>query len=156
MADDQTEATTVLWEYAKAGADQQSTEFDSLRTRAVAIISVATLVSGLFGSQLPALHHSHFKTAALVAALVCFGITVSLVVTIAWPRSWYSGAHLDELVTQVADGEASLAQINLSLASRVEENWTANQRTLSSLYPLFGLECLLVGLQVIAWSVAVF
>jgi hypothetical protein len=155
MADDQTEATAVLWEYAKAGADQQSTEFDSLRTRAVAIASVATLVSGLFGSQLSA-HHSHFKTAALVAALACFGITIGLVVVIAWPRSWYSGVQLDELVTRVADGEASLAQINLTLASRVEENWTANQRTLSSLYPLFGLECLLVGLQVIAWSIAVF
>lgn len=156
MADDQTAATAVLWEYAKAGTDQQSMEFDALRTRAVAIVSVATLVSGLFGSHLPSIHHSDLKTAALVAALVFFGVSVVLVVMIAWPRSWYSGAHLDEFIAQVADGRATLAQINLSLAFRIEENWTKNQRTLSGLYPLFGLECLLVGLQVIAWAVAVF
>jgi len=156
MADDQTEATAVLWEYAKAGTDQQSTEFDALRNRAVAIVSVGTLVSGLFGSHLPSIHHSDLKTVALTLALVLFAATIVIAVVIAWPRSWYSGAYLDEFISRVADGEATLAQINLSLASRAEENWAKNQSALGGLYPLFAAECVLVGLQVIAWSIAVF
>lgn len=98
MADDQTDATAVLWEHARTGRDQQSANADALRTRAVALLSVATLVGGLFGSRLPHTEHSVANVAALVAALMLFAGSVVLAVMIAWPRSWYSGGQLDELI----------------------------------------------------------
>jgi len=49
----------------------------------------------------------------------------------------------------------TLAQVNLSLASRAEQNWTKNYGTTRSMYRLFAVLCAAVGLQVVAWAVAV-
>src|SRR5712692_3168923 len=121
MADDQTEATAVLWGLARASVDQQNAAFDALRTRAVAMLSVAALVGGLFGSRLPH-SQSGLSVGALVAALVLFAGSVVLAVVIAWPRSWHFGADVSELTSRVADGTATLAQVNLSLAQRADKN----------------------------------
>lgn len=155
MADDQTEATAVLWEQARAGQDQQGASADALRTRAIALLSVSALVAGLFGSRLPHPQHSLTTVAALVAALGLFAGSIILAVMIAWPRTWYDGAYLDALISQVADGTATLAQVNLSLATITEANSAQNQGTLTRMYGLFAVLCLFVGLQVAAWAIAV-
>lgn len=155
MADDRTEASTVLWEQSKAEVAQQESEVDSLRTRAVALLSVGTLVGGLFGSRLPHGHLSAVNIGGLVAALVLFAVSVTLAIGIAWPRDWYFGADRTALIAAVADGTTTLAQVNLSLATRAEQNWAENYATVRSLYGLFAVLCAVVGLQVVAWAVAV-
>jgi hypothetical protein len=152
--DDQTDATGVLWESAKSALDQQSTAVDTLRTRAIAMLSVAALVGGLFGSRLPHTH-SAVNVTGLVAALALFATSVALAVVIGWPRTWYFGAYLDTLITGVSDGAVTLAQVNLSLTTRAEQNWARNQITLENLYGIFGGLCFVVGLQVVAWAFAV-
>jgi hypothetical protein len=42
-ADDQTDATGVLWDHAKGVLEQQSAAVDTLRTRAVAMLSANCL-----------------------------------------------------------------------------------------------------------------
>lgn len=90
MADDdadQTEASSILWEQAKADIAWQDSNLDSLRNRAVALLSVGTLVGGLFGSRLPHGHLSSLNLYGLIAALVLFTLSVLLAVAIARPRS---------------------------------------------------------------------
>jgi hypothetical protein len=155
VADDQTDASVVLWEQSKAQIAQQDADVDSLRTRAVALLSVGALVGGLFGSRLPHGHLSPMNVAALVAALALFAVSVGLAVAIAWPRDWYFGAEREPLLSRVADGTATLAQVNLSLARRAEQNWTSNYGTTMHMYRLFAALCAVVGLQVVAWAFAV-
>ena len=155
MADDQTAASAVLWEQSKAEVAQQDTDTDSLRTRAVALLSVGALVGGLFGSRLPHGHLSPMNVVALIAALGVFAVSVFLAVAIAWPRDWYFGADREPLVSGVADGSVTLAQVNLSLARRAEENWNTNYSTVRHMYRLFAALCVAVGLQVVAWAIAV-
>jgi hypothetical protein len=155
VTDDQNDASAVLWEQSKAEIAQQDADVDSLRTRAVALLSVGALVGGLFGSRLPHGHLSPMNVAALVVALVLFAASVVLAVAIAWPRNWYFGADREPLVSRVADGKATLAQVNLSLAQRAEQNWTENYSTMRRMYGLFALLCAAAGLQVVAWAIAV-
>jgi predicted GTPase len=63
MPDDQTDALAAIWEQSKAEAAQQNSDIDSLRNRAVAMLSVGTLVGGLFGSRLPHAHISKLNEA---------------------------------------------------------------------------------------------
>jgi hypothetical protein len=155
VTDDQTEATAVLLEQSKAELAQQEVDMASLRTRAVALLSVTTLVAGLFGSRLPHGHLSRLNLGGLIAALALFGVSVCLAVAIAWPRHWRFGAAREPLVTGVAEGTVTLAEVNLSLAVRAEQNWTENYQTMRSVYGLFAVLCAMVGLEVAAWAIAV-
>jgi hypothetical protein len=153
--DDQTEAMALLFTQSSAEITQQNASLDALRTRAVALLSVGTLAGGLFGSHLTHGHLSALNTGGLVAALAVFAASVGVAITIAWPRKWIVGTNRAPLITQVADGTLSTAEINYALTSRTEQNWAANQQTLRTLYRLFAILCALTGAQVIAWAIAV-
>jgi hypothetical protein len=161
MSDDQADAMGAIWEEAKAETAQQNSDIDSLRNRAAALLSVEALVGGLFGSRLPSGHMRALNTGGLVTALVLFSVSVALVVAIAWPRSWRGGlaaflAEADDvpLAERVATGTAALAEVNYALASRAEQNWTANNDTLMGMYRLFAILCALAGALVVAWAIA--
>jgi hypothetical protein len=153
--DDQTEAIALLFAQSSAEITQQNSSLDALRTRSVALLSVGTLAGGLFGSHLTHGHLSSLNTGGLIAALALFAASTGVAITVAWPRKWIVGTNRQPLVTQVADGTISLAEVNYALASRTEQNWAANQKTLANLYRLFAILCALTGAQVIAWAIAV-
>jgi hypothetical protein len=164
MADDQadveadlTAAAGVLWAQAKDEIAQQVSELDMLRTRAVALLSVAALVGGLFGSRLPHGHQPALRVAALVTALVLFSAGVLLAVIIALPRrGWETGVDLTDLTQRVEAGTTSLGEVNISLAAQGAASWDANSAKLERLYRPFAALCVLTGLQVVAWALAVF
>lgn len=164
MADDQadveadlTAAAGALWAQAKDELAQQVSELDTLRTRAVALLSVAALVGGLFGSRLPHGHQSVPRIAALVTALALFSAGVLLAVIIALPRrAWQFGFDLTDLTHRVAAGTVGLGDVNISLAAQATTSLDVNSAKLRSLYQLFAALCVLVGLQVVAWALAVF
>lgn len=154
-ADDQAEASAVLWEQAKTEVASQDSSLDALRNRAVALLSVATLVGGLFATRLPHGGLSKLNLLGLSAALVLFAASVLLAVMIAWPRSWYYGEDRAELTARVRKGTVSMVTVNLSLAARAQQNWEQNQVVMGSLYGLFAIQCAVVGLEVVAWALAV-
>ena len=164
MADDQadvgadlTAAAAVLWAQARDEIAQQVSELDTLRTRAVALMSVAALVGGLFGSRLPHGHQPALRVAALAAALVLFSAGVLLAVIVALPRrDWEFGFDLTDLAHRVEAGTASLGVVNISLAAQAATSLDVNSAKLRSLYQLLAALCVLVGLQVVAWALAVF
>jgi hypothetical protein len=157
VANDLTDAAAVLWAQAKDDLARQASDLDSLRTRAVALLSVAALVGGLFGSRLPHGHQPALRVAALVGALVLFSVGVFLAVLIAMPRrDWEFDFELGDLACQVSAGTAGLGEVNISLAVQAAASWDMNARRLRGLYWLFSGLCVATGLQVIAWALAVF
>jgi len=155
MSDDRADAMAAILEESKADVAQQNSNFDSLRTRAVAMLSVETLVAGLFGSHLPSGHVRALNTGGLVAALVLFAGSVALVVAIALPRAWTVAGDRRPLVERVSEGTATLAEVNYALAVNTEEQLAANTRVLASMSGLFGVLCMLAFALVVAWAIAV-
>jgi hypothetical protein len=86
---------------------------------------------------------------------VLFASGVCLAIAIAWPRDWCFGADRAELIEGISDGTKTLAEVNLSLATRADLNWEENSGMVRSLYGLFTLLCAVTGLQVVAWALAV-
>jgi hypothetical protein len=155
MADNLTEAAGVLWTQAKEQLSQQSADLDALRTRAVALLSVSALVGGLFGSQFAHRHMTALRTAGLAGALALFAVSVLLAVAIGWPRkAWEFGMELDKVSAEVSAGKVTLGVVNISLTNAAASSWRANASRLKILYWLFSALCLTVGLQVVAWALA--
>ena len=95
----------MLWAQAQQQLSQQNSELDALRTRAVAMLSVATLVAGLFGTRLPTSHVSARTVAAVTAALVLFALSAVLAIMVAAPRKqWLFTFGLDPLLERVEAG----------------------------------------------------
>jgi hypothetical protein len=148
-------AAGLLWEQAKAQLAAQKADVDALRTRAVALLSVASLVAGLFGSRLPHDHTAPRTVIASITALALFGISVVLVLLIAAPKqNWLFTFELCKLLKEVDEGKASPGNVTRNLAVWGELYWSKNQGKLDAMYSLFGRTCALVGLQVVAWAIA--
>jgi len=154
--DPNADAAALIWEQARQQLAQQNTDLDLLRTRAVALLSVAALVAALFGTRLP--HgHLHGRTLSfLVAALILFAASVVLAVLVAAPRrNWEFTFDLGDLLQRVDGGEAAPVDVTRSFASWSENAWMNNAEQMKSLYTMFSVVCALVGLQVVAWAIAV-
>jgi hypothetical protein len=154
---DTADASAMLWEQAQRQLAQQSADLDTLRTRAIAMLSVASLTAALFGSRLPHTHLSRLEATAVIVALFFFGASVLLALLIATPKknAWRFTFRLSMLINGVLDGTDMTADVALSLANHAEESRMANQQKLECLYFAFRLVCILVGLQVVAWTIAV-
>lgn len=153
---DTTDAAGLLWEQAKAQLADQRADVDALRTRAVAVLSVASLVAGLFGSQFPHNHTAPRTVIALITALVLFAVSVIQVLRIVAPKkTWVFPFELNAPINVVVERKISPGGVALSLAKAAETNRKTNQDELHNMYAIFTTACLLVGLQVVAWAIAV-
>jgi hypothetical protein len=155
MANDMTEASALIFAQAQKQLQQQVTDLDALRNRAVALLSVAALVAGLFGSRLPKGQSPAHTTFGTWVALAAFAAGVFLALTIAIPRrKWLFTFRLDQLAELVEKRTAIPADITHNLTRWSEEARRWNSARLDRLHALFGCLCLAVGIQVIAWGVA--
>jgi hypothetical protein len=156
MDDLNADAAALIWDQARQQLAQQNADLDLLRTRAVAMLSVAALVAGLFGTRLPN-DHAHTRTLAFViAALALFAVSVVLAVLVAAPRrKWEFTFKLGSMLQLIDAGDAVPVDITRNFAAWSEVARSNNARQMTRLYSIFRLVCWLVGLQVVAWAVAV-
>jgi hypothetical protein len=156
MANHISEAADLLLEQAKLQLDQQNTDLSSLRVRAVALLSVASLVAGLFGPHLPGKTASTWVLIVVSVTLVLFACNVILALLIAAPKKrWLFTFRLDQMFDRIDDGTLIPVDVTYNLARWAEEARGWNRSKLNRLYLLFAWMCILTGLQVIAWVVAV-
>ena len=146
-------AFMVVEEARRMFVGQQAT-LDSLRTRAIAMLSVGALVAGLFGSQLPK-NQSDYSVGAVVVALVAFGISVALAATIVSPRRFNFDHGLSAPLRDFKDGEPVRSyDLAVSWARGYEKDRSENEDKLRSLMTCFQVVCALIGVQVVAWGLA--
>jgi hypothetical protein len=156
VSDEVGEAAGLLWEQAQRQLLQQNADLDTLRTRAVAMLSVAALVAGLFGSRLPRDHVSARTLTAVTLALCLFAGSVVLALAVAAPKKkWLFTFKLDKLLDLVREGQATPMDATYNLARWAEDARQLNAAKQQRMYAMFGWVCVLVGLQVVAWAVAV-
>ena len=145
----------MVWDEARRLLVRQEAVLDTLRTQAVAILSVGAIVAGLFGSRLLPVHLAPLRLGAIVLALVLFGITTLKVVAILLPRDWTFEHHLAEKLAKL-EGDRLLSPGSLALtwASDAEAARVINQVQLDRLMKSFRWACLLTAAQVVVWGLA--
>lgn len=151
---DNTTAATIVWDEAKRLLVRQEAMLDTLRTQAVAVLSAASIVAGLFGSHIPA-GSFNSVTATVVIALCLFAGTAAVSLAILWPRAWTFSQELSERVGDLQGGR-SIHAIDLATTwAAAAEKWRGeNQQVINRLVCKFTWACALTGLQVIAWGCA--
>jgi hypothetical protein len=78
VSDDETSVASILWSEAQRLLVRQEAGFDTLRTQAVALLSVASIVAGLFGSHIrPNDHSIQMKVAAALLSAAMFSPHIS-------------------------------------------------------------------------------
>lgn len=133
----------------------QGATLEALRTRAIAMLSVAALVAGFFGSRLS----KHLTAPAYVAIAVAvgtFGGSVILVASIVRPIGIRDTHSLARQYGKLFAG-APLSAYNLATtwAKGYEEDRHANEEKIHAAMGAFAWVCYLVAAQVIAWTIAV-
>lgn len=151
----------VILEEARRKLERQSDRFDDLRTRSVALLGSAAVVTGLFGFRLGG-HHTGARLGLLIAALVAFSAIVGLTIAINWPvdtdtkgKRWADGTRLDRWFDPIKRGDPSVETFGVYLAEQLyrARNW--NESIVSSRMGLFRWMCAAIGIEVLCWSIAV-
>jgi hypothetical protein len=146
----------MLWEEARRQLVRQEAGLDTLRTQAVAVLSVASIVAGLFGAHVMTAHRSSSEHLWIGIALALFAGTVIAALVILWPRKWAFDHSLAKRVQAVESQEVVRAfDLAFSWAKGFEAGRKRNQSTVDCLMVVFSVACFLTGAQVIAWGLAV-
>jgi hypothetical protein len=149
-------AAAMVWEEARRLIVRQEAVLDTLRVQAVAILSVSSIVAGLFGAHLLPTHPSGLRLAAILVALVLFGVTVFKVIVILTPRDWTFEHALTEKLAQLETGKQLLkaGSFAYTWAKEAEASRTTNQVELDHLMEYFRWACILTAAQVVVWGLA--
>ena len=153
------DAAAILWDEARRQIASQVSEVDILRTRSVAILSVASIVAGLFGGRIVGIHpHPVYVTIAVTVALICFAVSVIAIIVVLTPKKnkWEFDQNLSSYFVDLDSGDLAPLDVTARLAEHSELSRVKNKLVLDKLYSWFAFACVLVGLQVVAWGVAIF
>ena len=145
----------MVWDEARRLLVRQEASLDTLRSQAVAILSVASIVAGLFGSKLVSTSLSRFSLSMIAVALLLFAVTVWLVLTILTPRPWAFEHVLGGELDRLERGKDLLAgELAYGWARGVERQRAENQPALDRLMSKFKIACALTGAGVLFWALA--
>ena len=137
--------------------ERQERTLDTLRTQAVALLSAASIVAGLFGGRLLSQNVGTRGDVAVTLALVLFGVTSVLAIIVLLPWKWKFTHDLGPALKQVRLRRSiDPIQPMFVWAQGFESMRADNEPKLNCLMKCFWAAVILVGAQVVCWSVAVF
>ena len=150
------DSAAVLWAEAQRQMTRQEADLDAVRNRAVALLSVSSVVAALFGSHIATGHLSTRGTAGTIVALVAFGLGALVALVILTPKrdAWEFTENLRQYFARLDDGSLTPVTVTSNLAEHFEGYRKNNQAKIERLYRFLIAACVLVGIQVIAWGVA--
>jgi len=150
-----TPALELLWEESRRQVEEQQSSLEALRNRCIAALSVSALVAGLFGSRLVGKVHS-WRGWLVGLALVAFAVTVIRVIGIQFPKrdlEFYQDLepYLSEIKNSI---EVPPEDVTYNLAKDTQASWGRNEVHLKAAHKSFKGICFLLGIQVLAWGIA--
>jgi hypothetical protein len=151
----------VLLEQARLQVGQQEASFDTLRTRVTAILSIGGVVAALFAP-----HYLHKGNAWSYWAIGFFAGTVIVGAILLWPRDWAVGVPLGDYQQWITDhrswraehdpdGDDLSAALTEEIAATLVLAYVGNRSKYEWLARGYGLQCLLLGIEIILWILAV-
>jgi hypothetical protein len=156
MADEVPDArpsSQFVFEESRRLLVRQEADLDTVRGRAVQLLSAASLVAGLFGSRSFGGHYE--RPCIVLLAIVAFGLTVTAVMFIIWPRTFRFSHSLETWTDAMkAQSPKSAEQFFSTMAAGMQKDRAQNQSTISVMYGVLMIVCILVGVQVVLWAVA--
>lgn len=145
----------AVFEEARRLLVRQEQDLDTLRARAITLLSASAVVAGLVINRLHE-HRSGFATAMLIVGFTLFAITIAAVIFIVWPRTLVFSHGLDDWVDDLRhDRHPTVNEWAFNLSRDFETFRHDNQRSIRKLYDALAAVCVLLGVQVLAWLLAV-
>jgi hypothetical protein len=146
-------AARMIVEEARSLLSEQQTALETLRTRAIALLSVGALVATFFGTRLPK-ELTSIDHALVSCALIAFAIGVALAMVVVRPRNFEFSWSVAPQVKRMAAGE-SVREYDLALdrAAGLEDQRLDNEKTVEKLSWYLVALCALTAVQVVAWGI---
>lgn len=152
---DQEDASVMVWEESRRLLVRQESEVDLLRSRSVGLFAAASIVAGLFASRLPK-ELNDFQAAAVTGALVGFVLMGGLVLAIQVPRDFGFSRNLDDYVAEMGMGTpASVRDFSYNSSKDANGSRSRSKPTIKLLYRYLAGAVGLLGVQVVAWALAI-
>ena len=151
------ENVELVYAEARRKLDSQVEDVRSVRSRAAALLGVGGVISGLFGVQVTATPPSgRFHSAMVIIALTMFALSVVLTVGIEWPRKFYGDESLEPWLVSIKAGTAGDPRdFQFHMATASDTYRESNAPIYRRLVTMLTWMCALLGVQVIAWTLAV-
>lgn len=147
------EVISLLTDERRTALANQVSFTDTIRNRTTALLSVASIVSAIFGTNI-ALTGSHPRPvlASLSVALAAFVASVLLAIENMRLRNVQVGVDVDSLLAYAWERPTTAEGMSNTLAKRYGEAYEANRTVVESLDKRYEWICFLVAVQVIAWA----
>ncbi len=148
-------AATMLLDEARRMLNDQYSALESLRGRAVALLSVGSLVAALFGSRLP-MHLTDAAHRSVMVALGAFALSVVIVAWVVFPRKLKFSHSLVGQFPKLDKGrKLRTYDLAVTWAKGYETDRAFNEAKIQNLMVCFTVACGLLAVQVVAWGIAV-
>jgi hypothetical protein len=143
--------TMTVWEESRRLLIRQEADLDTLRTRAVTVLSVAAAVAGLFLPRLPD-SRSVFANVALGCAALVFATLAALIIRgLLHPEGFTFSNDLDRWVGFMREDDPQGSMVNWTYNKTRDFNnqRIANQARITRMYGLFRFVCWLLLAEVL-------
>ena len=145
----------AIFDEARRLLVRQEADLESLRGRAITLVSTAAVAAALFGDQLPP-ERSTVADVALAVTLIAFTVTVGLATVIVWPTEWGFSHDPATWIDDLGEGrKVTLVEWTANLSRDFESSRAANQTKIRRRYEWLAVVCVLLAVQVGAWLVAI-
>ncbi len=151
------EATVLIMEEARRQVEDQTAALNALRGMDATLLTGASVVTAVFGALLARQHRSGFSIGCEAIALALFVATVFASLVVLRPVDWKSEHSLENnflprLRENRIPDDVSVAATFAAMFDRYRKK---NHNELKCLQKWFAAACLLLGVQVLAWGLAV-
>lgn len=139
--------------YAEAtrAITQQQTKLDNLRTRAGLIFSAASVAAGFLGDA--AIGDTGIHGCALWVAVAAYvGVGLAAIVILLPVYEFHFSFSAQKILSEYADRDDD--ETYAWLATYLEDQFDANEKKINRLFILFDIAAGLLGLEILAWLIA--
>jgi hypothetical protein len=142
----------IVWSEATRLLARQEASLDTLRVRALGVLSAGGLITGILGAQ------KGSATWATLVALTCLALSAGLTVWIQWPSRFDFSHDLAPMIQRIeVSGQEPLSSLDVTYnwARDLDENRKVNARKLRVLVNVYTCMCAFLGMEIVASVAAV-
>lgn len=139
------EPSELVWSEATRLLARQEADLDTLRTRALAVLSAGALIIGVLGTQAYAVRW------AIVVALALLAISAGVAMWILWPTEFEFSHDLGPVLERIEKGDPPLTALDVaySFAYDLDRFRKRNKEKIDKLATRYIVMCALFGLEIL-------
>jgi len=149
------EAGEMIWDEVKRSISRQESNLDSLRTRALTLLSASGVIAALFSPRTLDRRIDAISMAVLILALGAFAVSVMLAVAVQWSRRYAFAFQMDAWFEgQEHRTDLTADQLSYRLSKHLWQAHKCNKTTIeTTTKELIGL-CAVLAIEVVGWMIS--